>query len=191
LKSIEDKNREKFDRDKLAKQESENQKDRDLRWQIANLEKASRESIAGNKSAGVSTSEQFKVDKEIFESADKQVQLREKEKQQILASKKLPAALMKAMEAQFPDLDGDDARLNKWLEIQDGLIYQGQLARTEARKRLQGSPELAKGTPVSVNPETPTPPADTTVRMIAPDGRLLQVPASDVPRMESLGAKRK
>jgi hypothetical protein len=139
LKSIEDKNREKFDRDKLAKQESENQKDRDLRWQIANLEKASRESIAG----GRGTSEQFKVDKEIFDSADRQVQLREKEKQQILSSKKLPKTLTEAMGVQFPDLEGDStALLGKWLEIQDGLIYQAKAARTAARDRLQGSPEL-------------------------------------------------
>jgi hypothetical protein len=139
LKSIEDKNREQFDRDKLKQQEVEAKKDRDLRWQIANLEKASRDSRA----AGISTSEKFRVDKEIFDSADKQVQMREKEKQQILASKKLPKALIDSLEAQYPDLEGDNtALLGKWLEVQDGLIYQAKSARTAARDRLQGSPEL-------------------------------------------------
>lgn len=194
LKSIEEKNKDKFDRDKLAKQESENQKDRDLKWKIANLERASRESIASGRTAGRGTSEQFKIDKEIFDSADNQVQLREKEKQQILASKKLPKALIDAMGAQYPDLDGDQtALLQKWVDVQDGLIQQAKQMRTKARLSLQGSPELASipeapGVKVS---EVPTPPADSTVRMIAPDGRILQVPESDVPRMESLGAKRK
>jgi hypothetical protein len=195
LKSIEDANRQKFDQDKLKQQEAEAQKDRELRWKIANLEKASRESIAAGRSSGSSTSEKFKIDKEIFDSADKQVQAREKEKQQILASKKLPKALLDAMDAQFPELEGDStALLQKWMELQDGFIQQARVTRTEARKRLQGSDELA-GTPevpgTKVASEATTPPADSTIRMIAPDGRILQVPATDVPRMESLGAKRK